>query len=309
MENVKPKIVTLDIFDTVENIKLTDYVKYYCDDILEMYANYLKELKYLQDNEQLTKKERDAFLTSLKEMDIINNQVTENENPNLILIYRNLDKKPTIDELIKKGNTPLTSEEIKKYHRQLIKDTSSDKGKIEYVRNNNNFFVGTYNANRTKNIEYMPIDYKNIDEALNLLVEYYNQKISEPNDILIKPFLFHALVACLQIFNDGNTRIARLLQHIKIWNYTNEYNGLLLPEKDKITLEKPALYLTEPYRQTRGQYREIIKNLVISGTLEDWNKWFDFNLMRTEETLNMQTNVLKEFKEQEVKRRRRSRGN
>lgn len=27
MENVKPKIVTLDIFDTVENIKLTDCVK------------------------------------------------------------------------------------------------------------------------------------------------------------------------------------------------------------------------------------------------------------------------------------------
>lgn len=309
MENVKPKIVTLDIFDTAKNLKLTDYNKYYCDDIIEMYANYLKELKYLQDNEQLTEKERDAFLTSLKEMDIINNQATENENPSLILIYRNLDNKPTIDELIKKGNTPLTSEEIKKYHRQLIKDTSSDEGKIEYVRSNNNAFVGTYNIDGTKNIQYMPIDYRNVEEALTLLAEYYNQKISEPSDILVKPFLFHALVACLQVFNDGNTRIARLLQHTKIWNYTNEYNGLLLPEKDKITLEKPALYLTEPYRQTRGQYREIIKNLVISGTQKDWNKWIDFNLMRTEETLNKQTNVLKEFKEQEVKKRRRSRGN
>jgi len=286
------KYASLDIFERVKKIKLSDGVKYDLESVLEKYNNMIKNLKYLEDGTSFPIKERNAFLKDLKNEDIKNNQIVENEDEYLINLYHYLQPNTVTDTLIKKNGEDVSLDEFTFYHQLLLKGTSSFDSREDYTRKNNDAFVGTYNVDMRTNkqynvVDYKPINYKYIPKALELLVNYYNDKeLKDENDILIKPFLFHAIVACLQLFQDGNTRFARVLQHIKIWNYTNQINT------NQIKLKMPVLYLTEPYKLYRGQYREIIKDLVVEDTDSSWNKWLEFNLYRAEEALNYEQNNL-----------------
>jgi len=305
MSTTQPKMATLGIFDRVKDIKISDSVKYDCEYTIELYKEYLIALKYLQDKEEMPTREREAYLKQMKEADIKVNQTTERENEYLIEIYRMLSKDSVLDKLIRKNGKNITTKELKKYHHLLLKGTSCDEGETEYIRKNNDAFVGNYNIDGSKNIHYMPVDYKDIPQALKLLRDYYNGNgITKEEEILIRPFLLHAIVACLQMFTDGNTRLARVLQHAKIWTYTNDHNYLLLAEEDRLNLSMPALYLTGPYYASRGQYREIIKDLVVIDSDKAWNKWLEFNLYKTQEALFKQTNDLNTLK-REIKRYRR----
>ena len=211
------KMVDLGIFDRVSNVKISDANKYNLEETLYQYKDFINNLRYLDDKTLFPIKERNAFLKNMKEQDIRNNQITENENETLIDIYRYLDKESVTDSLIKKKGTPITLDELKYYHKLLLKGTSSDTMKDDYVRTDNSHWVGTEISETKRDIHYMPINYEDIPKALELLVQYYNDNsLNDENEIFIKPFLFHILVACLQVFDDGNTRLARVFQHIKL---------------------------------------------------------------------------------------------
>ena len=283
------KMVDLSIFDRVNNLNISDANKYNLDETLYQYRFFINNLKYLSDNESFPVKERNAFLKNMKEQDIKDNQITENENETLIEIYRYLDKESVTDSLIKRRGKPISLEELKYYHKLLLKGTSSNSFKDDYVRCDNNHWVGTEISEKERDVHYMPIDYKDIPKALELLVDYYNNdKLNDENDIFVKPFLFHLLIATLQIFDDGNTRLARVFQHIKLWNYTNSFYG--------IHLTSPILYLTKPYKIYRPQYREIIKDVANDDSDKSINKWLEFNLYRAQEQLYKQSSDLEELK-------------
>ena len=81
----------------------------------------------------------------------------------------------------------------------------------------------------------------------------------------------------MQAFNDGNTRLSRLIQHSKIWQLTNELYG--------VDLRLPALYLSKNYLCSLGQYRNLQKELAKNGDDEAWNKWIRYNLNMADEQL------------------------
>ena len=95
----------------------------------------------------------------------------------------------------------------------------------------------------------------------------------------------HALVAYIQPFGNGNTRLARVLQHGKIWHMTNT-------RLDK-ELELPILYLSKHYLQSRPQYRELISKIANN---QDWNSWINYNLNMTDENLYWSQENLKKVK-------------
>ena len=116
------KMVDLSIFDRVNNLNISDANKYNLDETLYQYRDFINDLKYLSDNESFPVKERNAFLKNMKEQDIKDNQITENENETLIEIYRYLDKESVTDSLIKRRGKPISLEELKYYHKLLLKE-------------------------------------------------------------------------------------------------------------------------------------------------------------------------------------------
>ena len=107
--------------------------------------------------------------------------------------------------------------------------------------------------------------------------QYYNESDNCKQNIFFKSFLIHGIIAALQVFDDGNTRLARLLQNTNIYKQT----------KDLIdnNLNSPALYVTRAYYPQRNEYRSLIRNMAIEPNNENINNWIKFNLRRTEDTL------------------------
>ena len=74
----------------------------------------------------------------------------------------------------------------------------------------------------------------------------------------------------MQLFKDGNTRYARLIQHINLWYYTNQTLGY--------DFSLPTVYATKQYAADRASYRGLIKSIAITENDDAWNNWIIFNL-------------------------------
>ena len=70
------------------------------------------------------------------------------------------------------------------------------------------------------------------------------------------------------MFNDGNTRLARLVQHELIRRNTNNLG---------YDFELPTFYATRLYYPLRGVYRGLITKLVLNHDNSTWNEWIKFN--------------------------------
>jgi Fic family protein len=125
---------------------------------------------------------------------------------------------------------------------------------------------------------------------MNKILDYYNNPANEKtlDDIFIKSIIIHGLVASYQMFDDGNTRLARLLQHVKMFKLTNQLTD------HKLIL--PSLYATRTYYPHRTEYRNLIKELVINTGTESWNNWISFNLKRIEDKLFYATDKVSDIK-------------
>ena len=98
--------VDKDIVSRIIDVKPNDMVKYEIEELYERYTNYLKLLDSL-DKETLKK-----LLKTLKNADIIDNQVLEGEDSFLMSLYSNVEKKHALDAIVKKDK--LTHELLNK---------------------------------------------------------------------------------------------------------------------------------------------------------------------------------------------------
>lgn len=253
-----PKI----IINTVKSNSVIEENKY----ILENYYNYLKILDSM-DKQQLKK-----YLNALKSTDAVNNQVLEKQDSFLISLLYQSERKHTIDEILKTNK--LTEDKLLKIHGMLMEGTTSTDFDNYHYRKHNRNYVGTIDNNE-RNIHYLPLYNKYIEATMKGFFDYYNDKECNESELFFKPFLIHLMIACLQVFEDGNTRLGRLLQNTKLYQQTND----LLNKK----YDNPVLYLTNTYMPFRSQYRSLIKETAINPSNDNINAWLSFNLGRLDE--------------------------
>ena len=211
-----------------------------------------------------------------KNADIIDNQVLEQEDSFLMSLQREIEPISALDQTIDHYGKEFDKETFIKIHDDLLSGTSSE-DKVG-LRDNNLKFVGTWENNERK-IQYFPIISDDVEEALRIFLAYYNANINNVQneyDAILKPIVYHGLIAALQLFNDGNTRFARTIQHVEMWGMLNK----IVEEK----IELPITYATRQYFPFRNKYRELIKNIAIEGNEEAWYDWFNFNLLRLQDT-------------------------
>lgn len=266
------------IFESAASIELNDSNKYFLEEITNNYVDYVKSLEKMDDN--LLK----HYLDVIKQNEILNNQQAEEENSFLISLYNNMHKQNSLDVIIKmmSDKDDINLDELKKLHKILMKGTNGEIG-AENFRDDDNKFVGAINLDGTKRIDYIPITYTKIPENMAKVLEMYNSL--DFDNPFMNPFIVHGLISVLQPFDDGNTRLSRLIQHAKIWKNTN-----LLYNKN---FSKPLIYLSRNYLLSRGNYRNFISLLAQEHSNEVWNKWIKYNLHMVEEQLFYLNNNVK----------------
>lgn len=264
-ENAYPTVSTnmIDkIIDIKPNERILDSYKYTYD----LYLEYISYLSNLSD-EQLK-----LYLKAIKNSDVIDNQKMETKDSFLISLYMQAEKTHAIDTLLK--HKKLNNDNLQEAHKILTEVICENIN--PYYRNNNRRFVGNW-VNGNRNIEYMPLHYKYINDAMEKFFNYYNESENDEINLFIKPFKIHAIIAAIQVFEDGNTRLARLLQNVKLYRQTNQFLDT--------DFKGPIIYATKQYHPYRKDYRNLIKELAINPTDEIVNNWLEFNLRRLEEAL------------------------
>jgi len=270
------------IVDNIDRIKLSTKVIDHLEYTLDDYKEYLDMLKHLDE------KTLKYFLVTQKKQEIVNNQEAELQPSFLIALYQMHQRKDSIDIVMKHfedGN--ITMSELKKLHRVVIKGTEDDIEANYDFRSDNNKWVGGFDGNGNRIIDYIPPDYNEIKPMLEKVLYYLNNDINDEvlDNLLIKPFVTHAIIAYIQPFGNGNTRLSRVLQHGKIWQMTKE-------QLDS-DLALPALYLSKNYLQTRSQYRDLIRDVAINS---DWDRWINYNLNMIDEQLFYSKNNIQKLK-------------
>lgn len=273
-------VVDLNIFDTIENYKIPENIKNIIDYFYEAYEEYHKII--MSENDE----NRTLFLKTLKEYDIKVSNEMEKEDSFMITLYREIYKECSIDMLIERINKKLTKQELIEIHDKLLSGTSTEH-KIG-LRTDNLKYVGT-NYNNIRTVDYFPILSEKIDVAIDKFLELYNNNLSEkPNkyDIILRPIMYHGLIAALQMFNDGNTRFGRNIQHVELWRMLNE---------NLYKSELPLLYASKQYMGYRTNYRQCIRNIAVLNNAEAWTEWFRFNINRFEDTIYKNKQYLERY--------------
>lgn len=290
LQDARKKIVDTSIFDHVSDVVLDDKTKKSLDYTRELYIDYLKELNNFKESI------KEQILRTLMNTEVIDNHSVEMENINLLTSYCETHHSSAIRYLIKKlvtENLDINDNILKKTHEILMRGTSNGAGIAAGYRNNNSFYVG-YIENGEKTIEFLPIAHENIKEAMEILFDYYNSNILDINLLFAKPFIVHGLLAALQVFEDGNTRMARTLQHINLYTLTNELDDSI----DKFNL--PAIYFSKNYIPFRYEYRSLIRDIALIHNNEVWNAWINFNLNRMQERIYANENSFMLLKKQNI---------
>ncbi len=271
-------IVNLEIFDSLKKLKFHDTTLNHYIDTIEMYKEYLNKVLELPDVKQ------DIYLKTIEMMESIDNQVLENEDEFLINLYMRMGKESAYEYLLK-DNFKLTKENFIEGHKKLLLGTSSEKFADKDFRTDNDIYVGYIDKGQVI-VEYLPISYTLIEEAIERLLDFYHCDMFDEY-LFFKAQIIHGLVVVLQMFHDGNSRYGRILQNLKVGELTNkilEYSFIW-----------PPFYSTKAYIPFRYDYRMLIKELAINPPIDQWNKWFNFNLNRVEDTMYLMEDKIKKF--------------
>ena len=271
------------LVSSIGKIKIYDNSMFHMEDILNKYSEYLKKLTDLDPEKQK------YFIQNLRNREIINNQETELEDPFLLQLFQLAQKTDSIDITMRYlAKKDLTKNDIKNVHRIVIKGSSDDLEKNYNYRNSNDIWVGRYGTDGDKQIDYVPPKYEELDELLNFVLLYLNEKNNNFDNLFIKPLIVHALIAYIQPFGNGNTRLARVLQHCKICDTTNELFNT--------NFSHPTFYLSKNYLLTRSQYRGLISYIATEKSDSAWNAWFKYNLNMMDEQLFFLDTQLTKYK-------------
>ena len=166
-----------------------------------------------------------------------------------------------------------------------MQGTQNDLKTIEF-RKTDNEFVGAFNSDGSKRIDYMPVNSSEIEDDIDLVLDYLSDNNIE--DPFTKPFIAHGIIAVMQPFYDGNTRLSRLLQYAEIWKNTNMLYGT--------NFQSPTMFLSKNYLMSRGQYRVLITHLAVYKDNDAWNKWITYNLNMVNEQLYYLNNNIKKIR-------------
>lgn len=282
------KMVNFSLFENIHNIELSSNTKKQYRFILMAYKDYINTVS------SLSLDTRQSFLTALKKADAIDNHKLEKEDSFLMALYLQTQRKTAIDEMIEHSISNISIPFLQYIHELLMEGTSKENQDNYNFRKDNCKFVGKYSTNGERLIQYFPVDYKDTEIAADEFLRYYNNKENiDEEHLFIKPFVTHGLLAALQLFNDGNTRLARLFQQIKLWNMTNQVF--------QSQLEAPLLYITRSYYPFKEQSRNLIYQLVLNANNEAWDNWINFNLKRLEEQIYCNENHLLQLKKMQKK--------
>ena len=274
-ESGKYPIVNLKIFDTIFDIKLEERT---LDNIKYTEETYIERINTINSLEQ-----KDNFLDSIKYMEVRDNQYLEKEDPLVIECLAHLYKDNCIDYLL---NNELNKETFIKGHQILLEGTSSQEYSENEYRTNNDTYVSMYDENGNIHPYYFALDCKDIPEGIDKVVEYFNSNTDK--DVFKKGIITHGLIAALQMFNDGNTRYARVLQYLKIKELTESlYN---------MDLKTPYIYGTKAYFPFKDNYRRLMSDLAINPDDDKWNDWINFNLNRIQDRMNYEEPRIEEVK-------------
>lgn len=269
--------VSLNIIETVRNLKISDDVLDHVKDTQAcLKQNYLDEIYSFSSKNPGLKE----YLNAIKVSDIMDNQTMEKENSFLLGLYMQTNKQSAIDKLIRKLKTKgvITNKDIVNIHDTLLYGTSSESD--EKVRSHNYKFVGRKFQSGKVEIDYFVLNYQDIPEANRQMAEIYNNPLGIEDidsNVFLRPFIIHGLFGALQVFEDGNTRMGRLMQHSLMWELINEQMGF--------SFDQPPIYATRAYYPLREKCREKIKNIVVENNDQAWCDWFHFNLDRIEDQM------------------------
>lgn len=273
MKSGSYSVAGLSMFEQIDKIDISNNLQLHLEYTNELLREYLEEIMELEGK----KPGLIEFLKAIKEGDVVDNHGLEKTNSFLVGLYSQMPRETAMERLIRyyKNEKEITSKNFLGLHSTLLYGTSFDDDK---VRTSNSKFVGRI-VNGERIIDYFPIDYKDIRDAVNKLIEVYNGRLSNNgfDNVFFQPFLVHGLIGALQMFDDGNTRLGRVMQHALIWQLINE--------RTEFNFELPPVYATRAYYPLRCKYRELIAMLVKDNNSLAWNKWFDFNLDRIEDSI------------------------
>ena len=268
-------VASIDMFDEIESLKMDSGLLLhleYTQDLLNMYLEDVKSLEGFRPGML-------EFLKAIRYADMIDNQGLEKQNMLMTLFYSQIPRETAMGRLIKlvKSEKQLTGRDLFSLNNTLLYGTLSEGDSA--IRKSNSKFVGRF-VNGERIVDYFPIDYKDVKVASVRMANLYNKRLSGElfDNVFFQPFLIHGLMGALQLFNDGNTRMARIMQHALIWQLINE--------RMNYNFEMPPIYTTKSYYPHRVTYREKISHLVTSGDNEAWNDWFDFNLSMVDNTID-----------------------
>ena len=274
----------MEALDIILNSKTSKNIENRLYNELKLYKEYLLLIKKLSRNEQR------SFLKTLKYKEILNNHEMEHEDQFLCELELQLElngRKKTSIDIIRSNilkNKKMNLNNLIKLHRVLIRGTNDDLEKNYKIRKTD--VRVSYIENNKEHIQYVPPKGEEIEDYLielfNYMADYSN--INEI-DILKKSFIEHFYISALQPFNNGNTRLARLIQYGEIFNLTRRVYD--------IDIDSPTIYMSKNYLLTGDNYRNKIAKLVQNPCQDNIDKWFEYNLNAVDEQIFFCQNNIK----------------
>ena len=261
----------MNINKIIKNLKIYDSTLIRFKEVEKNYKYYLRLL------DTLSKENLALFLEVIKQEEITYNQKMEGESNLLIEMDKLAYETNSISYLAKIINDkePFNLNNVKKLHHLVIRGTIDDKIK-NYDYRKRNIKVGKI-VDGKEVISYIPPEHKDVIPLVVKVLNFLNEDDSKLFDnIFLKPLIAHVLLAIIQPFGNGNTRLARLIQYGKILDLTNQ--------KYKTNFKLPTFYLSDSYIRNKG-YREKIGILANSMHNDNWNAWFKYNIISIEEQL------------------------
>ncbi len=261
----------MNINKIIKNLKIYDSTLIRFKEVEKNYKYYLRLL------DTLSKENLALFLEVIKQEEITYNQKMEGESNLLIEMDKLAYETNSISYLAKIINDkePFNLNNVKKLHHLVIRGTIDDKIK-NYDYRKRNIKVGKI-VDGKEVISYIPPEHKDVIPLVVKVLNFLNEDDSKLFDnIFLKPLIAHVLLAIIQPFGNGNTRLARLIQYGKILDLTNQ--------KYKTNFKLPTFYLSDSYIRNKG-YREKIGILANSMHNDDWDDWFKYNIILIEEQL------------------------